>query len=159
MEDCLEIERKFLVCGDFRPSVRRSVHLVQGYICTEHGRTVRVRLSDGRGFLTIKGPGSADGTTRFEWEKEIPPDEAGQLLRLCVSEKIDKTRHLVDFGGHTFEVDEFHGDNEGLVFAELELKSPDEPFARPDWLGKEVTGDVRYYNSYLSEHPYRSWKE
>ena len=158
MEDCLEIERKFLVSGDFRPSVRRSLHLVQGYICTEHGRTVRVRLSDGRGFLTIKGPGSADGTTRFEWEKEIPPDEAGQLLRLCVSGKIDKTRHLVDFGGHTFEVDEFHGENQGLVVAEVELSREDEPFECPAFLGREVTGDVRYYNSQLMKHPYTEWE-
>lgn len=153
----LEIERKFLVCGDFRPEVRKSMHLVQGYICTEHGRTVRVRLRDDRGFLTIKGPGSADGTSRFEWEKEIPAVDARELLGLCVSGIIDKTRHLVDFGGHTFEVDEFHGENSGLLFAEVELKSPDEPFERPSWLGEEVTSDPRYYNSYISRHPYSSW--
>ena len=157
MEDCLEIERKFLVCGDFRPSVRRSLHLVQGYICTEHGRTVRVRLSDGRGFLTIKGPGSADGTTRFEWEKEIPVEDVRELLKICEPGVIDKTRYLVPAGKHTFEVDEFYGDNEGLVVAEVELDSEDEEFVRPGWLGEEVTGDPRYYNSMLMKKPYKTW--
>lgn len=154
----LEIERKFLVCGDFRPFVRSSTHIVQGYVCTEPERTVRVRIRDARAYLTIKGRSSADGLSRYEWEKEIPVQEARELLGLCRGAVIDKTRHLVDYRGHTFEVDEFHDANDGLLMAEIELGSPDEPFERPSWLGKEVTSDRRYYNSWLSSHPYSEWE-
>lgn len=153
----LEIERKFLVCGDFRPFVRSSTHIVQGYICADPDRTVRVRIRDARAYLTIKGRSSADGLSRYEWEKEIPVQEAGELLGLCRGAVLDKTRHLVDYCGHTFEVDEFHKANDGLLMAEIELGSPDEPFERPSWLGKEVTSDRRYYNSWLSTHPYSEW--
>lgn len=155
----VETERKFLVCGDYMPFVHKSMHIAQGYICTDPDRTVRVRVRDGKGFITIKGRSSSDGVSRFEWEKEIPLRDAGELLGLCAGSVLEKTRHLVEFRGHTFEVDEFLGDNSGLVIAELELGSPDETFESPEWLGKEVTGDRRYYNSFLSSHPFRTWEK
>ena len=152
-----EIERKFLVAGDFRGEVSGASRIIQGFLSSAPGRTVRVRIRDDRGYLTVKGP--AQGLTRFEWEKEIPADEARQLLALCEPGAIDKTRHLVPAAdGHVWEVDEFHGDNEGLVVAEIELEAEDEPFARPAWVGAEVTGDRRYYNSSLTKCPYKDWK-
>ena len=155
----LEIERKFLVEGEYKSLAFKSFRIVQGYICSEHGRTVRVRIRDDQGFLTIKGASDESGLSRYEWEKEIPVREAEDLLGLCPGGVIDKVRHLVKGpDGHVFEVDEFHGDNEGLVMAELELASEDETFERPSWLGKEVTGDVRYYNTSLMEIPYKFWE-
>ena len=153
-----EIERKFKVCGEFKSLAKRSMRICQGYICAAKGRTVRIRIRDCQGFITIKGRSSADGLSRFEWEKEIDVEDARQLLLLCEPGVIDKTRYLVDYEGHTFEVDEFYGDNAGLVMAELELRSEDEPFERPSWLGEEVTGNPRYYNASLTKHPYRLWK-
>ena len=154
----LEIERKFLVCGGFKELSFKSYRIIQGYLSTESGRTVRVRLRDGQGFLTIKGALNQGGFSRFQWEKEITAEEAGDLLNLCAGRVIDKTRFLVKGpDGHVFEVDEFHGDNEGLVIAEIELKSEEEDFIRPDWLGEEVTGDRRYYNSMLLNNPYINW--
>ena len=151
-----EIERKFLVRGDgYRQQAYASDHIKQGYICSDRGRTVRVRIRGGRGYLTIKGPSADGGLSRYEFEKEITLDEADHLFQLCEPGIIDKTRYLVHSGPHTFEVDEFHGDNEGLVVAEVELRSPDDPIIPPDFLGKEVTGDRRYYNSQLSLHPYK----
>ncbi len=153
-----ETERKFLVADDsYRAMATESHRMTQGYICRESGRTVRVRISDGRGWLTIKGKGSNNGMSRYEWETEIPADEAGALMRLCLEGIIDKTRYIVPFGGHTFEVDEFYGENEGLTVAEIELENENEPFSRPEWLGKEVTGDRRYYNSMLTQNPYSQW--
>lgn len=154
----IEIERKFLVSGEYKNLAHSSSRICQGYICSERGRTVRVRLRDNDGYLTIKGPSGASGLSRFEWEKKISLEEAQALLKLCVGGVIDKTRYLVDFGGHTFEVDEFYGDNEGLTIAEVELKSEDEEFFRPAFLGDEVTGDRRYYNSELMKNPYKNWK-
>ncbi len=152
-----EIERKFLVAGDFRGEASGASRIVQGFLSSAPGRTVRVRIRGDRGYLTVKGP--AQGITRFEWEKEIPADEAEQLLALCERGVIDKTRHLVPApDGHVWEVDEFHGDNAGLVVAEIELQAEDEPFVRPAWLGGEVTGDRRYYNSMLIKCPYKDWK-
>lgn len=153
-----EIERKFLVAGDFRGEVSGASRIKQGFLSSVPGRTVRVRVRGDKGYLTVKGP--AQGLTRFEWEKEIPAEEAELLLRLCEPGMIDKTRYLVPStdGRHTWEVDEFHGDNEGLVVAEIELSSEDETFERPAWLGAEVTGDRRYYNSCLIRHPYKDWK-
>ena len=145
-----EIERKFLVTGDFKQEACDSFRLVQGYISTDPDRTVRVRIKGEEGFLTIKGRSSLDGLSRYEWEKEIPVSEALELMNLCVSGVIDKTRYLVPYGGHTYEVDVFHGANEGLVLAEIELSDELEAFEKPSWLGEEVTGDVRYYNSMLS---------
>ena len=153
-----EIERKFLVRGDFRPSVTSSSRIRQGYIAHENGRTVRVRTRDDKAYLTIKGPSDAMGMSRFEWEREIPVDDALELMGLCQGGFIDKTRSLVPFAGHVFEVDEFYGDNEGLVMAEVELSAEDEEFERPEWLGEEVTGDRRYYNSHLLKLPFKMWK-
>ena len=152
-----EIERKFLVVGDFKSAAYSSSRIVQGYISSQRGRTVRVRIRDDKGYLTIKGAGNASGTSRYEWEKEIPLDEARQLMALCEPGVIDKTRYLVRSGKHVFEVDEFYGDNEGLVMAEVELTSEDEPYERPPFLGEEVTGDARYYNSQLMKHPFTQW--
>ncbi len=154
-----EIERKFLVEGDFKASSSGQARIVQGYLSTVPERTVRVRIKGDRGFITIKGAGSASGATRYEWEKEIPVAEVEDLLKICEPGVIDKTRYLVPAGDHTFEVDEFYGDNQGLVMAEVELTSEDEAFERPGWLGREVTGDARYYNAMLQRNPYKNWKE
>ena len=154
----LEIERKFLVRGDdYKRQAYASSRIRQGYICSGHGRTVRVRLRDDRGYLTIKGPSNADGISRYEFEKEITLDEAEHLMALCEPDQIDKTRYLVKSGNHTFEVDEFYGDNEGLVMAEVELQAEDEPFEKPDFIGEEVTGDRRYYNAHLLKQPFKTW--
>ena len=153
-----EIERKFLVVGEeYKAEAYNSTHIVQGYISRSPGRTVRVRVRGDKAFLTIKGGGSASGMSRLEWEKEISVEDALQLMLLCEPGIIDKTRWLVKAGDHTFEVDEFFGDNEGLVIAEVELGSEEETFERPSWLGKEVTGDRRYYNSSLTRCPYSEW--
>lgn len=154
----LEIERKFLVTGDFKAEATGAIRIKQGYLCSIPERTVRVRIMGEKGFITIKGIGSPCGISRFEWEKEIPTTEAEQLLALCEPGLIDKTRYLVRAGEHTFEVDEFRGKNEGLTVAEVELSSEEETFLKPVWLGKEVTGDRKYYNSMLTKHPYKSWK-
>ena len=152
-----EIERKFLVKGGFEKAALGCVHVVQGYLSSDPQRIVRMRLKGEKGYLTVKGPGALN---RFEWEKEISADEAEALLSLAEPGIVDKTRYLVPAGDgrHTWEVDVFHGDNEGLVVAEIELSSEDDPFDRPDWLGEEVTGDPRYYNSSLRAHPYKEWK-
>ena len=155
----LEIERKFLVAGDWKKDVRSSVEMVQAYISSASGRTVRVRIAGQKAFLTIKGPSGEDGLARFEWEKEISVQDARELLTIAEPGRIEKTRCLAPNtdGRHTWEIDEFHGENEGLVIAEIELGSPDEGFDRPDWLGQEVTGDRRYYNASLSRRPFRTW--
>ena len=156
----LEIERKFLVANDsYRSLATSSAHIKQGYICSERGRTVRVRLRDSKAFLTIKGPSLDGGLSRYEFEKEITPDEAEHLFLHCERGIIDKRRYLVPSGPHMFEVDEFYGDNTGLVVAEVELSSVDETFEKPSFIGKEVTGDRRYYNSQLSQRPYVMWRE
>lgn len=155
----LEIERKFLVDGGFRDRATSVSHIVQGYISSARGRTVRVRLRDDRGYLTIKGPSDEAGLARYEFEKEITVDEARELLQICEPGIIDKKRYLVPAGRHVFEVDEFFGENAGLVVAEVELNSADEAFERPDFLGREVTGDRRYYNSMLRACPYKDWKD
>ena len=155
----IEIERKFLVDGDYKALSASHTRIVQGYICSERGRTVRVRLRDERSYLTIKGPSLDGGLSRYEFEKEITRDEALSLLRLCEPGIIDKVRWLVPFGGHTFEVDEFFGENEGLVVAEVELQQADETFERPAFLSREVTGERRYYNAQLRVRPYKRWSE
>lgn len=156
-----EIERKFKVAGDFRPYVTRSCRICQGYLNSSPERTVRIRIKGDRGYITVKGLSSGNGMSRYEWEKEIPVEDAMELLRLCEQGMIDKTRHIVEVTegniANIFEIDEFHGDNEGLVIAEIELASEAEEFLRPQWLGEEVTSDSRYYNSYLSAHPYKFW--
>ena len=171
----IETEKKFLVLDDgFKAQAVKSYRIRQGYLAHDSGRTVRVRIRDNQGFLTIKGPSLIPGS-RPEWEKEISLQEAEDLFVLCKPGSVDKTRWIVPAGhagGSTgsptvmadpdrpsrfFEVDEFHGENGGLVMAEIELGSPDEPFERPSWLGKEVTDDKRYYNGYLAEHPFKTW--
>ncbi|NLM92180.1 MAG: CYTH domain-containing protein, partial [Bacteroidales bacterium] len=144
-----EIERKFLVKGDFKPFVTKQTRIVQGYLSSVPERTVRVRIKGEKGFLTVKGIGSESGASRYEWEKEISLDEARDLLKICEPGVIDKIRYLVKAGEHTFEVDEFFGDNQGLIMAEVELSSEEEAFEKPAWLGEEVTGYTRYYNSML----------
>lgn len=153
-----EIERKFLVTGDYKSQAYAQSHIVQGYISSARGKTVRVRIRDTKGYLTIKGAANASGTSRYEWEKEIPLNEAEDLMKLCEPGIIDKTRYLVRSGNHTFEVDEFYGENAGLVVAEVELSAENEPFEKPDFIGQEVTGDVRYYNSQLMKYPFTTWE-
>lgn len=153
-----EIERKFLVEGDFSEKIFVSHRIVQGYICSEPGRTVRIRIRGEEGFITIKGPSDEKGLSRYEFEQRISLPDAEELLKLCEPGIIDKVRHLVHVGKNTWEVDVFHGENEGLVIAEIELFSEDEPFSTPEWLGKEVSGDRRYYNSMLAKLPYNKWK-
>ena len=181
-----ETERKFLILSDaFKAQATESHRIKQGYIARDNGNSVRVRIKDSTGILTIKGP-SADDISRTEWEIEIPLADAEALLKLCHGGIIDKTRYIVPEGGtlsqtpghprpgkregpaaaeggsippsgRVFEVDEFYGDNEGLVMAEIELENADDPFEKPSWLGQEVTGDRHYYNSYLSIHPFKTW--
>ena len=153
-----EIERKFLVTNtDFISESNSNNRIVQGYLNSDPSRTVRVRIKGEQGFLTIKGKGNASGTTRFEWEKEIDVAEAESLLLLCEKGIIDKIRYEILVGKHTFEVDVFSGENQGLVMAEVELSNENDFFEKPKWLGNEVTGDKRYYNSYLSKNPFTSW--
>ena len=154
----MEIERKFLVLDQsFKHEAYAHSRIKQGYISSERGRTVRVRQRDDRAFLTIKGPSLDGGLSRYEFEKEITTDEATHLFRLCEPGMVEKTRWLVRSGDHTFEVDEFAGDNAGLIMAEVELRSADEPFVKPSFIGQEVTGDRRYYNSQLRIHPFKDW--
>ena len=155
----LEIERKFLVKkGDAYKSAAFSCsHIQQGYIPAD-GATVRIRTRDDKAYLTIKGKSVNGGMTRYEFEKEIEMDEAQHLLQLCKGGVIDKRRYLVKSGNHTFEVDEFYGDNEGLVMAEVELCSEDETYEKPDFIGMEVTGDKRFYKSHLLSYPFAIWR-
>ena len=154
----IEIERKFLVTSEkFITEAYAKNQIAQGYLNSNPERTVRIRIKGESGFLTIKGKNNETGTTRFEWETEIALAEAKPLLSLCEKGVIQKTRFEVKVGKHIFEVDIFQGDNEGLIVAEIELSSEDETFEKPEWLGVEVTGDVRYYNSYLSQNPYKNW--
>jgi adenylate cyclase len=154
----LEIERKFLVTStSFKEEAFTQNKIKQGYLSSDPERTVRVRIKGDNGFLTIKGITNDTGLSRFEWEKEIPIEEAEALLLLCESGVIDKTRFEIKKGKHIFEVDEFYGENEGLVMAEIELASENESFEKPIWLGQEVTNDKRYYNSYLSNNPFKKW--
>ncbi len=156
----IEIERKFLVkSSDFKEQAFAQNQIAQGYLSSLPERTVRVRIKGKKGFLTIKGIGHQGGMSRFEWENEIPLDEAQELLKLCEKGKIEKTRFEIKAGKHVFEVDEFYGENEGLIMAEIELESETESFERPEWLGEEVTNDERYYNAYLSKKPFKTWEK
>ncbi len=154
-----EIERKFLVPStEFLSESIQSNRIVQGYLNSNPERTVRIRIKGTQGFITIKGKGNKSGTIRFEWEKEIEVTEAEQLLLLCEDGVIDKVRYEIPFGKHLYEVDVFEGDNKGLIIAEIELEDENESFEKPNWLGKEVTGDDRYYNASISMNPYKNWK-
>jgi adenylate cyclase len=174
-----EIERKFRLSGDFRPYVTESYRIAQGYLSSVPERTVRVRIKGNRGYVTIKGIGNASGASRYEWERRIPLRDANELMLLAEPGAIDKTRYIIpetvpseskvrrvlDSVLHVlcirkklfFEVDVFHGENDGLELAEIELRKENQPFKRPHWLSKEVTGDKRFYNSFLAKHPYKTW--
>ena len=152
-----EIERKFLIRNKFKHFAKKSIRITQGYLSSVPERVVRVRIYGDTGFLTIKGIGNASGTTRFEWEKEISIIEAQSLLNLCEAGVIDKIRYLIEIENFTYEVDEFFGENEGLVIAEIELPNENAVFPKPEWLGEEVTGVARYYNSALTQTPFSKW--
>jgi adenylate cyclase len=152
-----EIERKFLVKGEFKKDAQKETRITQGYLSSVPERTVRVRIKGDKGFITIKGIGNASGASRYEWEKEIPVSEVEALLQICEPGVIDKTRYLVKSVNHMFEVDEFYGENQGLVVAEVELGDEKESFVKPAWLGEEVTGDTKYYNSMLMKNPFTKW--
>lgn len=154
-----EIERKFLVSQEFIHLATGKFEIAQGYLSSVPERTVRIRIAGKKGFLTIKGASDTTGMKRYEWEKEIKVSEAKELLRLCEKGVIEKTRYIVEQSDFIIEVDVFKGDNEGLIIAEIELNSTDQTIELPGWLGKEVTGDSRYYNSYLSQHAYKTWQE
>ena len=154
----VEIERKFLVVSnEYLKTFTKQNRIVQGYLSSDPKRTVRIRLKGKNGYLTIKGESNESGLSRFEWEKEISYTDAENLLNLCEKGVIDKIRYEVIVGVHVYEVDVFAKDNDGLILAEIELSSENESFEKPIWLGKEVTGDKRYYNSYLSKQPYKKW--
>ncbi len=154
----IEIERKFLVLNDdFKKEAFAKNEIAQGYISTNPERTVRVRIKGNNGYLTIKGSGNETGMSRFEWEKQIDVEEAKELMKLCEKGAISKTRFEIEVGKHIYEVDEFYEENQGLIIAEIELKSETEIFEKPNWLGKEVTNDEKYYNAYLSKNPYKNW--
>lgn len=152
-----ETERKFLVEGNFKTEAVEAISIVQGYLSSVPERVVRIRIKGAKGYLTIKGRPNHSGLTRYEWEKEIPADEARELLRLCEPGIIEKTRYYIPVGKHVFEVDEFYGENQGLLLAEIELADENENFVKPAWLGPEVTGDIKYYNAMLIQHPYTRW--
>ena len=158
MSSTIEIERKFLVTSTrFKDLAFKKERITQGFLSTDKQRTVRVRLKGDQGFLTIKGPSTEDGISRFEWEKSITVQDAKDLLKLCKKGIIDKIRYQVDVEGFIFEVDYFLNDNEGLIVAEIELQTENQDFIKPDWLGEEVTGIIKYYNSQLSLNPYKNW--
>jgi adenylate cyclase len=154
----IEIERKFLLRSKaFKTEAFKQIRITQGFLNRDPQRTVRVRITENDALLTVKGISSNDGLSRFEWEKNITKTEANKLLELCEKGIIDKMRYYVNVGAHIYEIDEFYGDNQGLTIAEIELNSKDESFEKPLWLGQEITGDIKYYNSYLSKHPYKEW--
>ena len=154
----IEIERKFLVTSnDFINESKVHFEIAQGYISTNPDRTVRIRVKGDNGYLTIKGKGNESGMSRFEWEKEISLEDAKNLLQLCEIGVIHKTRYNINKGKHTFEVDVFHGENDKLIIAEIELQNEQEFFEKPKWLGEEVTNNEKYYNAFLSQNPFKKW--
>ena len=153
-----EIERKFLVKSDaYKAEAFKETRITQGYLSSVPERTVRIRVKGEKGFITIKGIGNDSGASRYEWEKEIDANEVLELMKIAEPGVIDKTRYQVKKGAHTFEVDEFYGDNQGLVVAEIELQNENDSFEKPEWLGEEVTGDVKYFNSMLMKNPFKNW--
>ncbi len=155
-----EIERKFLVKNiDFIKDSYKKHNIKQGFLNSNKNRVVRVRIQNEKSFLTIKGPSNATGTTRFEWETEIPLHEGLQLFSLCEENRIEKVRYLVKQDTHIFEVDVFSGKNKGLIIAEIELESELEVFEKPSWIGEEVTGISMYYNTELSKNPFENWQK
>jgi len=155
----IEIERKFLVTSEaFKKEAFKQTRILQGFLNTHPERTVRVRVKGQQGFITVKGISNKAGTTRKEWEKKIPVSEAEMLLKLCEKDVIEKIRYEIKVGNHLYEVDEFSGNNTGLLVAEIELSNEEETFEKPNWLGQEVTGELKYYNSLLSKNPFKNWK-
>lgn len=154
----IEIERKFLVKNNnFITEATSQTRIVQGYLNSHPERTVRIRIKGNKGYITIKGKSNESGTSRLEWEKEIALEEAENLLQLCEEGIINKIRYEVPKGNHCYEVDVFNDENSGLIVAEIELNNENEPFLKPEWLAQEVTQDHRYYNAYLSNHPFTKW--
>ncbi len=154
----IEIERKFLVLAEtYKQEAYATKHIVQGFLNTDPHRTVRIRIKEKQGFITVKGISNQTGVSRMEWEKEISLEDAQSLLSLCEKGVIEKVRYQVEHGLHTIEVDEFLGENEGLIMAEIELSSENEKYSKPSWLGQEVTGNSKYYNSQLSKNPFKNW--
>ena len=154
----LEIERKFLVKSEaFKSMAVSNERIVQGFLNTHPERTVRVRVKGDKAYITVKGKSNDEGTTRFEWETEIPLAEAINLMDLCEPTILEKNRFQIAVNSHVFEVDEFLGENKGLVVAEIELLHEDEYFDKPEWLGEEITGKVKYYNSQLAKKPFNTW--
>ena len=153
-----EIERKFLVKGEFKQFALSSTYIVQGYIYFDKEKSVRVRIRGDKGFITVKSSVGDSKVTRNEWEYEVPASEANEMLRLCGKNVIEKTRYIVNVKNLTVEVDEFYGENEGLLLAEIELTNESQQFEKPDFLGQEVTGQPRYYNAQLCVHPYSKWR-
>ena len=154
----IEIERKFLIKSNtFKKESYKKIYIKQGFLNSHRERTVRIRITDVAAFITVKGISNSSGTSRYEWEKEITIEDAQKLLILCEETVVEKNRFLVKNEKHIFEVDEFLGQNKGLIIAEIELTSENEAFEKPDWLGKEVTGIEKYYNSTLSKHPFTNW--
>ena len=154
----IEIEKKFLVKNDsFKNESVREIRIMQRYLASVPERSVRIRIAGEKGFITIKGIANDSGISRFEWEKEISVIDANELFTICEPGVIDKMRYIVKKRQHTFEIDEFYGENEGLVIAEIELSSEEETFIIPDWLGEEITGNVKYYNSMLRKNPFSKW--
>jgi len=154
----IEIERKFLVTGNFKKHAIKSYYIAQGFLSIIPERTVRIRIRDDKAFITVKGIGNKSGLSRFEWEKEIPVNEAENLLLLCEPTVINKKRYIIPTSGNLFfEVDEFFDENKGLIIAEIELPFENTVFEKPYWLGKEVTGIIKYYNAMLSRKPFKKW--
>ncbi|GAA0715674.1 CYTH domain-containing protein [Aquimarina litoralis] len=154
----IEIERKFLVKSNaYKQSANKSIHIIQGFLNTDPNRTVRIRIKGEQAFITVKGKSNDTGTSRFEWEKNIPVEDAKNLIEICEQGVIKKIRYEIPSGDHVFEVDEFFDENQGLIIAEIELQDENEAFDKPNWLGDEVTGDPKYYNSQLSKLPFRNW--
>ena len=153
----VEIERKFMVQGEFRKSATKMIEITQAYLSSDPERTIRIRIQDDEAFLTVKGISNKSGLSRLEYEYSIPKADAENMLSFCEAGVVVKTRFLVPVGNHTWELDVFHGDNQGLIIAEIELSSEDEDFIKPEWVGREVTGDLRYYNSALLKRPYKQW--
>ena len=154
----IEIERKFLVKSNaYKEESFKATRITQGFLNTDKNRTIRIRVKENKGYLTVKGKSTSNGLSRFEWEKEISKIDAESLLQLCEKGIIDKIRYHVKVDNHIFEIDEFLAENEGLIIAEIELNHENEGFEKPNWLGKEVTGDIKYYNSQLSKQPFKTW--
>jgi adenylate cyclase len=145
----IEIERKFLVKGEFKHLAVKNIRIIQTYLSIDRDKTVRVRIADDKAFITVKGRPAENSISRNEWEIQVSVPDAREMMKICLPGKIDKTRYLVPSGKHTFEVDVFHGKNEGLIIAEIELSSESERFEKPEWLGEEVTGKPEYYNANL----------